>query len=131
MHAWILIILFFILILIFSCSKESMMDYLSVGVPNINYDSGVGVTKVGQEWTQPGMIGPTGYGLPYPEGEIMTKLYDKLPNAGGEYVRNQYDFGNIFHIPNSFNNASDTTEDDLFRFTMERSRFSDNNNKMY
>jgi len=119
----ITILIFVVLIfayLIFK-GKEHMK-----GIPNINFDSGIGTTRTALTFTQPGMIGPAGTGPNVGPRELMNKLYDHMPYVPGEYAQGKYDYGNMFSIPNSYSDISDTTEDNLFRYTMERSRFSDN-----
>src|SRR5512135_334589 len=77
-----------------------------LSAPNFNWDAGAGTRIDSQEWTQPQMIGDVGLG-----GSIapeQNELYTKYKQG---YVHNLYDYGNIFHIPTSTTNASDTTED--------------------
>lgn len=90
-------------------------------VPQFNYDSGAGTRIPSQEWTQPQMIGAVGLG-----GNVAPDtryLYTKYKD---DYVHNLYDNGNIFHIPTSVTDASDTTEDNLQALVIERSRFAKN-----
>jgi len=89
-------------------------------IPNFNYDSGVEVTTRAQVWTQPQMVGEVGLG-DTPPREAQDLTYTKYKQ---DYIRNLYDYGNIFHIPTSVTNSSDTTEDNLQGLMMERSRYA-------
>ena len=89
-------------------------------VPNFNYGSGVGLMTRGQEWTQPQMIDDVGLG----NGNDVRMMNMSYPKYKEDFIKDLYDYGNIFHIPTSTTGASDTTEDGLQGLVLERARFA-------
>jgi len=119
--------IFLIVILLLVCYVMNKRDErLRDGLPNINYNSGVGTNVQGFLFGQPQQTGSTGYEPDDIQRDIpLEEDQADLATDDADFLKRKYDDGaNVFTIRNSISPISDTTEDNLFNYTMERSRYS-------